>query len=196
MHHWQNFIWSQPHSEDAYLYEQREIRLKNIKASRRELGFHTHTRRCPFYLDCSFEHQFNSILRTLNETIGEWVLLMWGVGTLWRAIVTDKTTKLKIHIPMLLHNCNNNKIEPCVFFWNQRQLFWLVYTRLVTRLHLSALVYFRIHSSVTCLHLSTLIFTRLVTRLCFQTRWFDTNVITGFMISLFHAAPSPKLWRA
>ena len=131
MHHWQNFIWSQPHLEDAYLYEQREIRLKNIKASRRELGFHTHTRRCPFFVDSSFEHQFNSILRTLNETIGEWVLLMWGVGTLWRAIVTDKTTKLKIHIPMLLHNCNNNKIEPCVFFLESTTAF-------LTRLHSSS----------------------------------------------------------
>ena len=56
--------------------------------------------RPPFFLDWSFEHQFNSSSRTLSETIGKWILLMGGVGTLSGAIITDKTTKLKMHILM------------------------------------------------------------------------------------------------
>ena len=49
---------------------------------------------------------------------------------------------------------------------------WLVYTRLVTRLHSpsdsSTLVYICLESSVTCLHLSRLVYTQLVTRLYFR----------------------------
>ena len=37
---------------------------------------------------------------TLSETIGKRVLLMWGVETLLGAVITGKTTKLKIRIPM------------------------------------------------------------------------------------------------
>ena len=54
----------------------------------------------PFFLDFSFEHQLSSSLPTLGEVIDKWVLLMWGVRTLWGAIITDKITKLKICIPM------------------------------------------------------------------------------------------------
>ena len=53
-----------------------------------------------FFLDGSFEHQFNSSSRTLSEAVDKWVLLMWGVITLRGAIITDKTTELKICIPM------------------------------------------------------------------------------------------------
>ena len=41
MHHQQNSIYIEPHSEDAYLYEEREFRLINLKALRGELGFHS-----------------------------------------------------------------------------------------------------------------------------------------------------------
>ena len=54
----------------------------------------------PILLDWSIEHQFNSSLHTLSETLGKWVLLMWGVGRLWGTVITDKTTKLKSRIPM------------------------------------------------------------------------------------------------
>ena len=122
----------------------------------------------PFFFDWSFEHQFDSSLRTLSETIGKWVLLMWGVGTLWGAVITDKTTKLKILIPMW----------PTVATkWDHAQLFLesqknclirlhystFAYTHLVTNLYSSTpsndsstLVYIRLHSSVTHLHSSTL----------------------------------------
>ena len=65
-----------------------------------ELGLQPHAGGPSFFLGWSFEHQFNSSSRTLSETLGQWVLLMWGVGTLWGAVITDKTTKLKSCIPM------------------------------------------------------------------------------------------------
>ena len=43
MNHWQNLIYIELHSEDAYLYEEKDLRLINLKALRRELGFHPHT---------------------------------------------------------------------------------------------------------------------------------------------------------
>ena len=63
----------------------------------------------------SFEYQFSSSSRTFSKTIGKWVSLMWVVG----AVITDKTTKLKNRIlayrcGLLLHNCNNSKMGPCV----------------------------------------------------------------------------------
>ena len=76
MHHWQNFILIEPHSEDAYVYDERELRLTNLKALWEELGFDPHVGWLPFFLDWSFEHQFNSTSRTLSEAIGKWVLLM------------------------------------------------------------------------------------------------------------------------
>ena len=111
----------------------------------------------PFCLDLSFEHQFNSSSRTLNETISKWVLLMWGVETLWGAIIIDKTTKLKIRMPMWLS---------MQFAWHATITKWdsvikekfydsctFDYTHLVTHLH----------SSTFVLHSSTwLIYTRLV----------------------------------
>ena len=42
-----------------------------------------------FLLHYSFKHQFNSSSRTLSETIGKYVLLMWRVRRLWGAIITD-----------------------------------------------------------------------------------------------------------
>ena len=83
-----------PHSEDAYFYVERELSLINRKALRGELGG------AAFFLDWSFEHQFISSSRTLSETIGQWDLLMWGVGALSGAVITGKTTKLKIRVPM------------------------------------------------------------------------------------------------
>ena len=50
----------------------------------------------------SFEHRFNLTSRMLSETIGKWVLLMWKVGTLQRAVITENITKLKTRIPMWL----------------------------------------------------------------------------------------------
>ena len=77
MHHQQNFLYIKPHSEDAYLYEERDkLSLINLKALREEVGFHPHAGGPPFFLDWSFEHQFNSTSRMLSETIGKWFLLM------------------------------------------------------------------------------------------------------------------------
>ena len=56
--------------------------------------------RPPFFLDWSFEHQFNQSSRTLSETIGKLILLMGRVGTLLGAVITNKTTELKIRISM------------------------------------------------------------------------------------------------
>ena len=50
MHHWQNFIYIELHSEDAYLYEKSELCLTNFKALRGELGFHPHAGSLPFSL--------------------------------------------------------------------------------------------------------------------------------------------------
>ena len=51
---------------------------------------------------------------------------MWGVGTLWGAVITDKTANLKIRIPMwptfALLQQQQNRIM-CHFFWNQRKTF-------------------------------------------------------------------------
>ena len=131
----------------------------------------------PFCLDLSFEHQFNSSSRTLNETISKWVLLMWGVETLWGAIIIDKTTKLKIRMPMWLSMqfawlrlaCNNNKMGLC----NQRKILWFLYIRLHSSSDSSTLVYIRLtfvymtHLHSSRLRSSTLVYTRLVTCLCF-----------------------------
>ena len=48
--------------------------------------------RPPFFLEWSFEDQFRVYVR--------WILLMGRVGTLSGAVITDKTTKLKIRISM------------------------------------------------------------------------------------------------
>ena len=102
MHHWENLF-----------------RLNCIRK------MHTSHRGPPFCLDfLSFKHQFNLRSRTLSETIGKSLLLSWGVGTLWEAVITGKTTKLKIRIPMWLRMqfawlrfaCNINKVGPCVTF--------------------------------------------------------------------------------
>ena len=60
MHHW--------HSENAYLYEERGgLSSINLKALRRQLGFHPPRRgRPPFFLDWSFERQFNSGSRSIR----------------------------------------------------------------------------------------------------------------------------------
>ena len=75
--------------------------------------------------------------RTLSETIDKWVLLMWGVRTIWGAIIADETTKLKICIPMwpmLLHNWSKDIMRPRVTFL---KIFF----------DASALVYICLHSS-------------------------------------------------
>ena len=124
MHHW--------HSENAYLYEERGgLSSINLKALRRQLGFHPPRRgRPPFFLDWSFERQFNSGSRTLSETISKLVLLMWGVTTLYGALITDKTTKLKICISMWLtvawlQQQQNGTMRH--FFGNERKHFWFIY---------------------------------------------------------------------
>ena len=53
-----------------------------------------------FFLDCPLKHQFNSSSPKLSDTIGKQVLLVREVATLSGAIMTDKTTKLKIYIPI------------------------------------------------------------------------------------------------
>ena len=127
-----------------------------------ELGFHSHAGGPLFFLDWSFEHQLNSRSHTSSETIGKWVLLMWGVGTLSGAVITVKLQNWKFEYwcGLLLHKCNN-KMGQCVtfsgikenFFHSSTLVKWLAYTRLVTRLHLSTfvyiclwLVYIRLHS--------------------------------------------------
>ena len=110
--------------------------------------------RPPFFFGWSFEHQLNSSSRTLSETIGKWIFLMWGVGTLSGAVITDNTTKLKISIPMwptvpLLQKQQNGTM--CHFFWNKEKYF-----------DSSTLVYIYLHSSSDS---STLVYTCLVTRL-------------------------------
>ena len=62
----------------------------------------------------------------LSKEIGKWVLLMWGLRTLWWAIITDETIKLKICIPLwptvaLLQQQKNGIM--CHFFWNQSKNF-------------------------------------------------------------------------
>lgn len=71
-----NHIYIDRHSEDAYFYAKRNLRLINIKALFGELGFHPPTRGSPFFLDCCSEQQLNSSSHTLSEAIGKWVLLM------------------------------------------------------------------------------------------------------------------------
>ena len=60
MHHQQNSIYIEPHSEDAYLYEEREFRLINLKALRGELGFHS-PRRGPSHFSLTGLLSTNSI---------------------------------------------------------------------------------------------------------------------------------------
>ena len=82
MHHWQTFYLVVAHSEDAYLYEEKELRLINIKAlgDGRELGFHSHTGWPPFFTWLVFWASIQFEFAYLSETLGKWVLLMWGVG--------------------------------------------------------------------------------------------------------------------
>ena len=117
----------------------------------------------PFFLDWLFDDQFNSSSRTLSETIGKLIWLMWGAGKLSEAVFTDNTTKFAYWCGLLLHNYHNNKMRPCVTFSGMKGNFLIrlhsstfVFARLVTRLHSSTLVYIRLHSSVTSLHSSTL----------------------------------------
>ena len=63
-------------SEGAYFYKKRGLYLTNLNDFLGQLGFDPHDEVPPFFLDWSFEHQFNLSSRTLGETIGKWVLLM------------------------------------------------------------------------------------------------------------------------
>ena len=130
----------------------RELYSTNLQDYWQQLGFHPHEEEPAFFLDWSFEHQFNSSSRTWSETIGKWVLLMEGVITFWGAVITDITTKLKIcmsHVSLFLES---KKIIMIRLHWST-----FLYTCLVTPLHLSTFV---------C-DSSTLVWTRRLTRLCF-----------------------------
>ena len=70
MHHQQNFIYIELHS-DAYFYEETEFRLINLNALLEKLGCHPHAGGPPLFLDWSFEHQLNSTSRTLSDAIGK-----------------------------------------------------------------------------------------------------------------------------
>ena len=119
-----------------------------------DLDFHS-PRRGTSHFDWSFEHQFNSSSRTLSEEIGQWVLLMWGVRTLWWAITTDKTIKLKICIPDVAY-CS---IIATTRRWNHVSRFSGIKVKLF---YSSTFVYICLHSSSDW---STLVHIRLVTRL-------------------------------
>ena len=143
---------------------ERELRFINLKAL---LGSWVSTptqEGRPFFLDWSFEPQFNSSSHTLSEAIGKWVLQMWGVRTLWGATIADKITKLKIHIPNVAYCFSitiTKKWDHVSLFLESKNNFLIrlhsstfVYTRLVTRLHSSTFVYIclwlvfiRLHSS-------------------------------------------------
>ena len=166
MHHWQNFTYIEPYSADAYLYGERELRLINLKALR---GSWAST---PTQGGLPFQHQFNSSSLPLIETIGKWVLLMWRMGTLWGAVITNKTTKLKIRIPISLCmqftwlwlHATTTKYDHLSLRLESNKSFLI---RLHSSSDTSTLVHIRLHLSVIRLHSSTLVCTRLVTCLCF-----------------------------
>ena len=146
----------------------------------------------PFFFDSSSIQsapiQFDF---TYIKWSNSWVLLMWGVRTLWGAIITDKNYKIEnLHTDVaywcLIATAKWDHVslflESMKIFLDSSTLVYicrnsssdsstLVYTRLVTRLHLSsessALVYIRLNSSVTRPHSSSLLSTRLMTRLYF-----------------------------
>ena len=123
-------------------YEESELRLIHLKVCG-GIWASTHSQGgAPFIIDWSFEHQFNSSSSTLSETIGKLVLLMWGVGTFWGAAITDKTTKLKIRIPIwpTVAQLQQQNGTMCHFFWNQKK-------KCLIRLHSSAFIYTRLHLS-------------------------------------------------
>ena len=107
------------------------------------MGFQSHVRRArgraaAFFLDWSFEHQFNSRLQIK--------LQYW---------------KFAYRCGLLLHNCSSNKRGPCVTFSGIKKDFLIhlrlstfVYTCLMTRLHSSTLAYWLFYS---CLNLSTFV---------------------------------------
>ena len=94
---------------------------------RGDLGFHPHAGGGgpPFFLNCSFEYQFNLTSRTLSETVGKWVLLMWRVRTLWEAYyccIIATETKWD-HVPLLWESKKNGLI--CLHLSsNSSTLFW------------------------------------------------------------------------
>ena len=139
--------------------QERELRLINRKALQGKLGYHPHAEGPPFFLDWSFEHQFNSTSRTLSETIGKWVLLKWGVRTLWGAVIRDKTTKSKIRIPMWssVAQLQEQKMGPYLESRKNLLIRPHVYTHLVTRQHSSTFVYMRLWLVYIRLHSSTLV---------------------------------------
>ena len=116
-----------------------------------------------------------------------WVLLMWGVRTLWGAMITDKNYKIENLHTDVAYWCliATAKWDHVSLFLESKKNFFdsstLVYiclnsssdssTLVYTRLHLSsessALIYIRLNSSVTRPHSSTLLSTRLVIRLYF-----------------------------
>ena len=60
-----------------------------------------------------------------------------------RAIITDKTTKLKFAYRggLLFHNCNNKKMGPCVTFSRTKEKIYDLSTRIyICLLRLSSLV--------------------------------------------------------
>ena len=160
MHHWQKSYLDWIASKDAYLREEEELRLINIKALRGDWAFSPHVGRPPFFLDCSFEHQFNSSSRTLSDAIGKWVLLMWEVLLMWNMWPTVALLQqqqngitchffwyLKINFLIRLHSstiCLYSSNDSPTFVCTQLHLpsdsstlayirLWFVYSHLVTR---------------------------------------------------------------
>ena len=156
-----------------------------------ELGFHPLRRGPLFFLDWSFEHQFNS---TLSETIGKWVLLMWGVGTLWGAVITDKITKLKVayQCGLLLHNYSSNKMGPWVTFSGIKEKLFDSSTPLLICLKSSS-----DSSRLACTRLqlssgsSTLLYTHLVTRLHSYTFVCDSST---FVYTRLHSSSGSSVF--
>ena len=66
----------------AHTFTKREKALfdKAYKVLRGGVELPPPHRGTPIFLDWSFKHQFNPTSRTLSETIGKWVLLMWERG--------------------------------------------------------------------------------------------------------------------
>ena len=91
-------------------------------------------------LDSSLEHQFNSILRTLSETIDRWVWLMCGVRRsenlhaydAYFCIITTKATSWN-HVSLFLELKKNILI--CL------HLSSFAYTHLVNLLHSTSFLY-------------------------------------------------------
>ena len=108
----------------------------------------------PFFLDCSFERQFDSSSCTLRETIDKWVLLMRGVRK-WRGAISQiklQNCKFSYLCGLLLHNCNSNKMRPCITFSGIKE----------KSFDSSTLFYICLHSSSDW---STFVYTCLLTRL-------------------------------